>query len=93
MHPWSPFDLVHLVSGAAASASDALMPRPVRLIVDRTLVDAACVSRGGVVPVARRLGVDVPAVAAWRSMGIPAEFRSRLGALAVVPELSSRRAA
>ncbi|MCO8126418.1 hypothetical protein NHL50_04295 [Acidimicrobiia bacterium EGI L10123] len=93
MHPWSPFDLVHRVSGAAASASDALLPRPIRVVVDRTLIDAACVNRGGVVPVARRLGVDVPAVDSWRSQGIPPEFRSRLGTLAVVPELPGRRAA
>lgn len=92
MHPWSPFELVHRVSGAASSASDALVPRPIRSIVDRTLVDAACASRGGVVPVAHRLGVDAPAVAAWRSLGIPPEFRSRLATLAVVPELGRRAA-
>lgn len=93
MHPWFPFDLLHRVSGAASSASDALVPRPIRILVDRTLVDAACVSRGGVRPVACRLGVDPPAVAAWRSLGIPPEFRSRVAALAVVPELPGRRAA
>lgn len=93
MHPWSPFDLVHRVSGAASSATDALVPRPIRTIVDRALVDAACASRGGVRALACRLGVDPPAVAAWRSLGIPPELRSRVAALAVVPELPGRRAA
>ena len=89
----SPLDLVHRVSGFASSASEALVPRPIRDIVDRTLVGAACLSRGGVPTVASRLGVDPPAVAAWRSLGIPPEFRSRLATLAVVPDLPGRSAA
>lgn len=92
-NPWSPIELVHRVSGAASSVSDAVVPRPIRTIVDRTLVDAACTNRGGVVAVAHRLGVDPPAVDAWRSLGIPPELRSRLAALAMVPELPGRRAA
>jgi len=94
VHSRSPLDLVHRMSGAASSAADALVPRPIRDIVDRTLLDAACLRRGGVPPVASRLGVDPPAVAAWRTLGIPPEFRSRLATLAVVPdELPGRRAA
>lgn len=93
VHSRSPLDLVHRVSGFASSASEALVPRPIRDIVDRTLLDAACLSRGGVLPVANRLGVDPPAVAAWRSLGIPPEFRSRLATLAVVPDLPGRSAA
>lgn len=93
MHAWSPIELVHRMSGAASSVSDAVVPRPIRAIVDRALVDAACSSRGGVVPVASRLGVDPPAVDAWRSLGIPSELRSRLAALAMVPERTGRPAA
>lgn len=93
MHPWSPIELVHRMSGAASSVSDAVVPRPIRTVVDRALVDAACANRGGVVGVARRLDVDPPAVDAWRSLGVPAELRSRLAALAVVPGLPGRRAA
>lgn len=92
-HHWSPIELVHRMSGAASSVTDAVLPRPIRTAVDRTLVDAACATRGGVVPVANRLGVDPPAVDAWRSLGVPPELRSRLAALAIVPELPGRRAA
>lgn len=93
MSTWSPIELVHRMSGAASSVSDAVVPRPIRTLVDRALVDAACTARGGVVPVAHRLGVDVPAVDAWRSLGVPPELRSRLAALTVVLDLSGRRAA
>lgn len=89
----TPFELVNRMSDAAASASEALVPRPIRLVVDRTLIDAACASRGGVVPVAARLQVDVPAVDAWRSLGVPATFRPRLAAMIVTPDLPGRRAA
>lgn len=93
MSPWSPIEFVHRMSGAASSVSDAVVPRPIRSLVDRALVEAACTTRGGVVPVAQRLGVDAPAVDAWRSLGVPPELRSRLATLAVVPELPGRRAA
>ncbi len=93
MSTWSPIELVHRMSGAASSVSDAVVPRPIRALVDRALVDAACAARGGVVPVANRLGVDPPAVDAWRSLGVPPEVRSRLATLAWVPELPGRRAA
>lgn len=92
-HHWSPIELVHRMSGAASSVTDAVVPRPIRAAVDRTLVDAACAARGGVVPVAHRLGVDPPAVDAWRSFGVPPALRSRLAALAMMPELPGRRAA
>lgn len=93
MHGWTPMALVHRMSGAASSVSDAVVPRPIRAVLDRTLVDAACTSRGGVVAVAHRLGVDPPAVDAWRRFGVPPELRARLAALAVVPDRPGRRAA
>lgn len=85
MHKQLP--LVTKMTDLAASASEHLVPRPVRNMVDRTLVDVACVTHGGVVPVARHLRVDVPAVHAWRSLGVPNEFRGRLTAMAVWPPM------
>lgn len=81
-------DLVGKMSEVAASASELLVPGPLRGVVDRTLVDVACVAGGGVGPVARHLHVDVPAVDAWRSVGVPAEFRARLTAIAMRPGLA-----
>lgn len=90
-------DLVGRMSQMAASASERLVPRPVRTVMDRTLVDMACVNAGGLTSVARSLQVDVPAVDAWRRLGVPAELRGRLTAVAVRPTmltgLALRRAA
>ena len=79
--------LVTKMTHLAASASEHLVPRPVRNVLDRTLVDVACVTHGGVVPVARQLQVDVPAVDAWRSLGVPNQFRGRLTAMAMWPPM------
>ena len=73
--------LVTRVTTVAASASERLTPRPLRPVVDRTLVDVACATSGGVTGVARTLAVDAPAVDAWRTVGIPQEFRVRLTAM------------
>ena len=78
-------DLVGMMSEVAASASERLVPRPFRGMVDRTLVEVACVAGGGVAPVAEHLRVDVPAVDAWRQAGVPQEFRARLTAIAMRP--------
>ena len=78
-------NLVGMMSEVAAHASERLVPRPLRGVMDRTLVDVACVAGGGVHPVADSLRVDVPAVDAWRSVGVPAEFRARLTAIAMRP--------
>lgn len=86
----APMDLVDLMSNMAATASERLVPRPVRSVMDRTLVDVACVSAGGVVSVARSLHVDVPAVDAWRRYGVPPELRGRLTAVAVRPGIPGR---
>lgn len=80
-------ELVTRMSDFAATASERLVPKPVLDMVDRTLVDVVCVTHGGLVPVAERLRVDVPAVDAWRSLGVPTEFRSRLTAMAMRPPL------
>ncbi len=93
MHPKHHIDLVQRMSGAAVSASETLVPRPIRSVVDRTLIEAACASRGGLAPVAERLRVDVPAVDAWRSIGVPAIFRHRLAAMIMTPDFTHRRAA
>lgn len=77
--------LVHWVTEAAFSASGAFIPTPIRGVIDRTLVDVACAGAGGVVSVAESLQVDAPAVDAWRSIGVPNEFRGRLTRLAVRP--------
>lgn len=82
-----------MVSEVAASASELLVPRPLRSVVDRTLVDLASAAHGGVAPVASTLRVDVPAVDAWRTVGVPAEFRARLTALAMRPTRPTRLAA
>ncbi len=82
-----PMKLVGMMSEVAASASERFVPRPLRCVVDRTLVDMACVSGGGVMPVAEHLRVDIPAVDAWRQAGVPAEFRARLTAIAMRPTL------
>lgn len=81
----SPMDLVFKMSEVAASASERLVPRPLRGVMDRTLVDVACLASGGLVPVAADLRVDVPAVDAWRSHGVPTEHRARLTAIAMRP--------
>jgi hypothetical protein len=83
----SPMCLIERVTetmtGAAATASERLVPGPLKSVVDRTLVDVACATSGGVGGVAQSLMVDVPAVDAWRSTGVPPEFRSRLTAMTV----------
>lgn len=84
-----PMNLVGMMSEVAASASELLVPRPLRGVVDRTLVDVACVAGGGVAPVAEHLRVDVPAVDAWRQVGVPVEFRARLTAIALRPTFPS----
>ncbi len=88
-----PRALVGIVSEAAASASERLIPPAFRGVLDRTLVDVACVTSGGVAAVARELTVDVPAVDAWRAIGVPTEFRGRLTALAVWPSRPTWRIA
>lgn len=79
--------LVTKMTDLATTASEHLVPRQVRNMLDRTLVDVACLTHGGLVPVARQLQVDVPAVDAWRSLGVPSEFRGRLTAMAVWPPM------
>ena len=81
----APHGLVTKMSEAAATASERLVPRPLRGVVDRTLVDVACAANGGIGEVARGLHVDVPAVDAWRAVGVPPEFRARLHAMTVWP--------
>ena len=83
--------MTETVTGAAATASDRLVPGPLKGVVDRTLVDVACATSGGVGGVARSLMVDVPAVDAWRSTGVPPEFRGRLTAMTVWPPLRPGR--
>lgn len=83
----APMDLVERMSEVAASASEMFLHGPIRGVVDRTLVEVACVAGGGVAPVAEHLRVDIPAVDAWRSVGVPAEFRARLTAIALRPSL------
>lgn len=85
--PIDPMNLVGMMSEVAASASERLVPRPFRGMVDRTLVDVACAAGGGLAPVAQHLRVDVPAVDAWRQVGVPQEFRARLTAIAMRPSL------
>ena len=85
-----PMNLVDKVSEAAAAASDRV-PQPFRGVMDRTLVDVACATTGGIGQVARDLRVDVPAVDAWRTVGVPREFRARLTALTMRPPLRGRR--
>ncbi len=88
-----PMDLVGMMSEVAASASERLVPRPLRCVVDRTLVEVALVAGGGMAPVAEHLRVDAPAVDAWRQIGVPPEFRARLTAIAMRPSLQWGRAA
>lgn len=80
-----PMDLVVKMSEVAASASELLVPRQLRGVVDRTLVDVAVVAGGGAGQVAENLRVDVPAIDAWRTVGVPSEFRARLTAIAMRP--------
>ena len=82
-----PMNLVGMMSEVAASASERLVPRPFRGMLDRTLVDVACAAGGGAAPVAEHLRVDVPAIDAWRQVGVPQEFRARLTAIAMRPSL------
>ena len=84
--------LVTRMSEAAAKASGRV-PLPFRSMIDRTLVDVACVTSGGVRHVADSLRVDIPAVDAWRTAGVPAEFRARLHAMAVWPPRPTQRSA
>lgn len=86
-------DLVTRVTDAAFSASGALVPQPFRGVIDRTLVDVAVATAGGVVPIAETLRVDPPAIDAWRSVGVPHEFRGRLTRLAMRPGQFQRCAA
>ena len=88
-HPQWLFDRM---TDAAATVSAHLVPGPLRWVVDRTIVDVACATSGGVGEVARTLQVDVPAVDAWRSLGVPTEFRGRLTAMTVWPPLRPTRA-
>ena len=81
----APHGLVTKMSEAAATASERLVPRPLRGVVDRTLVDVACAATGGIGEVARGLQVDVPAVDAWRAVGVPQEFRAQLHVMTVWP--------
>lgn len=83
------FPLTRQLSDVAAAEFERFVPRPVRGVIDRTLVDAACTVHGGVVAVAHDLRVDVPAVDAWRRIGVPAPFRARLATMAMTPR--SRR--
>ena len=53
--PIDPTNLVGMMSEVAASASERLVPRPFRGMVDRTLVDVACAAGGGLAPVAEHL--------------------------------------
>lgn len=85
-----PLGIVSRMSEAAAAASDRVPP-PFRSVVDRTLVDVACATTGGIRHVARDLQVDVPAVDAWRATGVPREFRARLTAMTVLPPLRPGR--
>ena len=78
-------DLMARMTEVAASASEHFVPKPVRDVMDRTLVEVACVTRGGLGTVARELMVDIPAVDAWKSFGVPPEFRGRLTAMALRP--------
>lgn len=87
-----PMDLVGRVSELAARTSELFVPGPLRGVVDRTLVDMARAAGGGVGPVAEDLWVDVPAVEAWRRMGVPPEFRARLTAIAMRPQVWRRAA-
>lgn len=80
-------ELVTRMSAVAATASERLVPQPLRGMVDRTLVEVVCVTNGGVVPVAEQLRVDVPAVDAWRTLGVPTEFRGKLTAMAMLPPM------
>lgn len=84
MDTLDPKLLVARMSEAVAAASGRVPP-PFRSVVDRTLIDVACATSGGVGHVADSLRVDIPAVDAWRSVGVPHEFRARLHALAVWP--------
>ncbi len=88
----TPLTLVQVVGDAASSATDALLPPTIRNAVDRTLVDVACFGNGGVTGVAERLQVDVPAVDAWRTLGVPAALRPRLATLVLAPAPRRRRA-
>jgi hypothetical protein len=90
IEPRDPIGVVTKVSEAAAMASGRC-PRPLRSVVDRTLVDVACLASGGVNRVAEELWVDVPAVGAWRDAGVPDEFRAQLHAMAVWRPLRPRR--
>lgn len=85
--------LAHRLSDVAAAEFERFVPRPVRGVVDRTLVDVACATRRGIVAVAGELQVDVPAVDAWRRAGVPAPFRARLAAMALRPSPTRCRAA
>lgn len=88
----STIDLVTRMSEVTASATEYLVPRPLRAVVDRTLIDVAIVASGGLAPVAGNLQVDMPAVDAWRSVGVPPEFRARLHAIAMRPTITGRSA-
>lgn len=92
-----PTSLTRQLSDVAATEFERFVPRPVRSMIDRTLVDAACASRRGIVCVADELNVDVPAVDAWRRLGVPAPFRTRLATMAMSPRpgrcTAARRAA
>ncbi len=80
-----PTSLSRQLSDVAAAEFERFVPRPVRSVIDRTLVDVACANQHGILSVADQLHVDVPAVDAWRRIGVPAPFRTRLAAMAMLP--------
>ncbi len=86
-------NLVDRFSDLAARTSERWVPSPLRGVMDRTLVDMACVAGGGRVPVADDLSVDIPAIDAWRRIGVPTEFRGPLTAIAMRPGVRRRAAA
>lgn len=92
-HHHADMDIVDRVSDLAARTSERWMPTPLRGVMDRTLVDMACVAGGGRAPVASDLCVDIPAIHAWRRSGVPTEFRSRLTSIAMRPGVRRRPAA
>lgn len=80
-----PTSLSRQLSHAASSEYERVVPRPLRSVLDRALVDSACVTRRGIASVAEELRVDVPAVDEWRRRGVPTEFRRQLASMVVHP--------
>ena len=80
-----PSTIARQLSDAASTEYERFVPRPVRGMLDRALVDTACMARRGIDTVAEELRVDVPAVDAWRRLGVPASFRPHLAAMVMLP--------